>query len=314
MDLVQLPTHITQSPKWGEFKTRTGTPAVRCGEVQFTLHKIPLIPYHIGYCPKINPEKINWEEIRRIGKENRCVAIRFDCPNVIKGYKSEELENIFQEHGVKAPRSTFAKHTVLLDLTPNEETLLAQMKSKTRYNIHYAERHGIRVEEQTNEEGLEIFLNLQRDTAKRQKFLIHPDAYYQTLFETLNPHGMVRILVAKHEENNLAAYMLLSYQGVLYYPYGGSSTEKRNFFPSNLLMWEAIRLGKHLGCHLMDMWGATADENDPWWGFTRFKLGYGGKLVEFIDSYDLVVNKPIYKAFNLAYGSFWKMVDLFRRG
>jgi len=308
----QLPTHITQSPGWGEFKTKMGTPAVRCDGVQLTLHKIPLIPYHIGYCPKVDPEKINWEGIKTAGKENRCVAIRFDCPNVIKRVVSEEMEKAFQKHCVKSPRNTFAKHTIFLDLTPDEETLLAQMKPKTRYNIRYAMRNKITVEEQTNKEGLKIFLALQRETAKRQKFLIHPDNYFRTLFETLKTRKMVHILVAKHNAQNLAAYVLLNYQGVLYYPYGGSSIEKRNLFPSNLLMWEALRLGKELGCTLMDMWGATDDKNDPWWGFTRFKLGYGGKLVEFIGSYDLVTNRPIYITFNLAYGGFWKIVNLLR--
>jgi len=312
MDLEQLPTHITQSTAWGEFKTKMGTAAVRTGETQFTLHKIPAIPYYIGYCPKVNPTSINWEEIRQSGEAARCAAIRFDCPNIIKKHQGTKEEQL-QKHCLKAAKSTFAKHTVFLDLTPNKDTLLSQMKTKTRYNTRYAQRHGVVVTEKTDEGGLRIFLKLQRETATRQKFLIHPDEYYRTLFDTLRPHGMVHILVAEHQTQPLAAYLLLSHQGVLYYPYGGSTTAKRNLFPSNLLMWEAILLGKHLNCRLMDMWGATTAKDDPWWGFTRFKLGYGGELVEFIDSYDLVINKPIYNAFNFAYGAFWKANEILRK-
>jgi len=317
MNITHLPLHIVQSPEWGEFKTRMGTKAIQVGEIQFTLHKIPFTPHYIGYCPKVNPEKIDWEGLRQAGKENRCAAIRFDCPNVIKVRQGKgELPNpeeILKQHCQRAPRNTFAKHTIFLDLTPDEETLLARMKPKTRYNIHYAERHGITVEENTDEEGLNIFLKLQRETAQRQKFLIHSDSYFRTLLETLKTHRMIHILIAKHRGESLAAYLLLNHQGVLYYPYGGSYTEKRNLFPSNLLMWEAVRLGKTLGCKLFDMWGATTDKKDPWWGFTRFKLGYGGELVEFIDSYDLVLNPLIYQTFNLAYGGFWKANEILKK-
>ena len=347
MNYQSLPEHIVQSEMWGKFKTKMGTKAVQAGGAQFTLHKIPLLPYYIGYCPKVNPEKIKCEALQKAGKEHHCAAIRFDCPNVIKnsfipghsgasvasdrisetlsaptsrglqsdGSLTKKTGRLLKQHCHPAPHNTFAKRSVFLDITPSEEKLLAKMKSKTRYNIRYAERQGITVEERTNQEGLEMFLNLQQETAQRQGFLIHSNKYYRTLFETLNPRKMVHILVAnaKNTKKTLAAYMLFNYKNVLYYPYGGSSVEKRNFFPSNLLMWEAIRLGKHLGCNLFDMWGATANETDPWWGFTRFKLGYGGELVEFIDSYDLVINPLIYTIFNLAYSAFWKINRTLRK-
>ena len=42
-------------------------------------------------------------------------------------------------------------------------------------------------------------------------------------------------------------------------------------------------------------------------GYTKFKLGYGGELVGFMDSHDFVINRTIYKAFNVTYGLFWKL-------
>ena len=48
------------------------------------------------------------------------------------------------------------------------------------------------------------------------------------------------------------------------------------------------------------MWGAVAPNtpsSDPWYGFHRFKEGYGGKLVSFIGAYDLVINPALYKIF-----------------
>jgi len=47
----------------------------------------------------------------------------------------------------------------------------------------------------------------------------------------------------------------------------------------------------------MDMWGALGpnpDRNDPWYGFHKFKEGYGAKHVEYVGSYDFVINKNLY--------------------
>jgi len=71
---------------------------------------------------------------------------------------------------------------------------------------------------------------------------------------------------------------------------------------NNLIAWEAIKLGKKLDCKNFDMWGAldpNASTKNPWFGFHRFKMGYGGKLVEYIGTYDLVFNWPIYLFFTL---------------
>ena len=73
---------------------------------------------------------------------------------------------------------------------------------------------------------------------------------------------------------------------------------------ANLLMWEAIKLGKKLGAKQFDMWGSLPpnyDQNHSWAGFTRFKEGYGTKFVEMIGSYDLVINPLLYWLYNFGY-------------
>jgi len=77
----------------------------------------------------------------------------------------------------------------------------------------------------------------------------------------------------------------------------------------NLLMWEVIKLGKKLGCKSLDMWGSLGpnpNKKDDWYGFHRFKQGYGGNLVEFIGSYDLVINQKLYPIYKTADLARWK--------
>jgi len=320
--ITDLPTHIVQSKEWGKFKSKMGTKAVRVGGVQFTLHRIPGTTLNLGYCPKVNPKEINWEEIREVGVKHNCVAIRFDIPNVIKRDETDlkGIKESFLGNCIPSPKDTFAKWNVLLDISKPEEELMKNLHKKTRYNIRLAEKRGVKVREVSNQEGLETFLELNRETAKRQKFFIHPDEYYEAAFSQLRKEKMAHILVAYYEMVPLNAYMLFNDGKVLYYPYGASSDKYRNLMSANLIMWEAIKLGKKLGCKLFDMWGAAPprEENLPrrsrgvggWWGFTRFKLGYSGEHVEFMDSYDLVLNQNMYRLFNLADRLRWMVLSL----
>ena len=292
--------HICQSPEWGEVKTKIGTPAVRVGEVQFTLHKVPLLPFNVGYCPKVDVEKIDWEKLKVAGKEHNCIFIKIESNEAVS------------RDDIKKAKPIFATQTILLDLTKPEEELLVSMKQKTRYNVRLAQKKGVVVEERNDEESLEIFLKLQKETVKRQGFFVHPDSYYRTVWEVLRPKGMAHLLIAQVENTPVVAWLLLKYQDTLYYPYGGSSTEFKKYMASNLMMWEAIKLGKKLGCKTFDVWGATDDKTDPWYGFTRFKLGYGGQLVSFPGAYDLVLKPVWYKVFILADKLRWLLLNLCR--
>ena len=312
--------HICQSPEWGEVKTKIGTPAVRVGDVQFTLHKVPFLPFNVGYCPKVDAEKIDWEELKEAGRKHRCIFVKIE-PNQPVGTQLLSTQRLGKAKPI------FATQTILLDLTKSEEELLAGMKQKTRYNVRLAQKKGVVVEDppkagRSDEEALEIFLKLQKETAKRQGFFVHPDKYYRTVWEVLHPKGMAHILIALVEQktmNNeqlttpLVAWMLLKYGETFYYPYGGSSEKFKNYMASNLMMWEAIKLGKRLGCKTFDLWGATDDESDPWYGFTRFKLGYGGQLVSSPGAYDLVLNSLLYWPFIWADKLRWWVLNFLKQ-
>lgn len=308
--MEKFPPHVVQSKEWGEFKTKMGTPAVSVNGVQFTLHKIPLTPYFVGYCPKIIPDNIDWPKLFESGKEHNCTHIKIDVPNTDKSYKPEVS-------GFKLipATPTFAENTYLLDLTKSEEALLKAMHHKTRYNIKLAQRKGVKVEERKNSEAVSIFIKLQKETAQIQKFFIHPDNYYKTLWQMFSPKGLAHILVAKYRNEPLVSYFLLRYRETLYYTYGGSSSKYKNFMASNLIMWESIRLGKNLGCKIFDMWGALGENpnpKDPWYGFHRFKQGYGGNLVSFPGTWDLVIRPLPYNVFKIADKIRWLFLRLKR--
>ena len=301
----RLDNHIVQSPVWAKFRSAVGTKAVTVGKVYFTLHKVPAHPFFIAYCPKVNPEEVDFEAMRKEARQHRAVVVRFDVPNVINDETNRQVrayKKRFEKYCVPSAKETFSRYNVLLDLTPSEEEILKKAKSKTRYNVRLAERQGVTV---TASDDLETFYRLYQETARRQGFYIKSFDYFATMRKLLKPQGMFYLYEARYQGQPLVAWILMKYQKTLYYQYGSSTRQHREVMPSYALMWEAIKLGKKLGCRTFDLWGATQDETDPWWGFTRFKLGFGGELVEYLPSYDLVINPFLYHLFNFEYRIVW---------
>ena len=313
---TQHMTHIVQSPEWGEFKTKYGTKTVRVGNIQYTVHKMPFTDNYYAYCPKVDPFEINWNQLEESLKQNNCFVINFDIPNVIAGTEeSKRAEEILKQKGEPSPKDTFAKHNLLLDLTKPEEEIFAKFHTKNRYNIRYAQKSGVKVRQGTSDKDFEVFYELLKDTSIRQKYYIHPKEYYELIWKLLQPKGIAHILLAGFNKEVLASWMLLTYENVLYYPYGGSAAKLQNLFPSNLIGWEAIRFGKLKECHSFDMWGAAEDlqnKEDPWYGFTSFKIKFGAKHVQYIDSYDFILNKTIHILFNTANDLRWKILKVLK--
>jgi len=124
---------------------------------------------------------------------------------------------------------------------------------------------------------------------------------------------MLRVFTAVYEEKVLVSWIMFVFNGVLYYPYGASRSIHRDVMASNLMMWEMIRFGKQQGCKSFDMWGSLGpepNEKDPWFGFHRFKKGFGGELVEFLGTYDLVTNPPLYPIYRIVEDLRWKALRL----
>jgi lipid II:glycine glycyltransferase (peptidoglycan interpeptide bridge formation enzyme) len=301
----KLVTHVIQSFEWGEFRKSfgmvkryfifEGNKPVRA--FQITFHKIPYTNKFVGYLPKGPfPDYELAKALQKIGKEQDCAFIKIE-PDVYKD-DTREISPLFKQ----SPKSLFTKHNFILDLTSSEEVILKNMHPKTRYNIKVAEKHGVKVEERVDDDAFNIYLKLYFETTKRQGYHGHNESYHKKVWDILKQNNMARILIASYEGEPLTAWMLFNFNNNLYYPYGGSSKSHPEVMANNLVAWEAIKLGKKLKLKSFDMWGALSenpDPKDPFIGFHRFKKGYGGKLVEYIGTFDLVLNWPIYLLFTI---------------
>lgn len=307
----KLARHPLQSWAWGEFRKETGVGLSRLMEenkkvketFQITWHKIPYTKFCIGYCPKsVIPDREAIEGIKRMAQKKGAVFVKFEPNEKISAETIKKITNLGKDFNWVKGKPLFTKYTFQLDIAKSEEELLKNMHQKTRYNLRLAQKKGVEIIEDNSEQGFEDYWKLMEETTKRQGFFAHGKGYHRKMWKNMTGSGMGHLFKAVYQGKTLTTWMIFILNDILYYPYGASSNENREVMASNLMMWEVIRYGKKQGCKLFDMWGSLGpepDERDPWYGFHRFKQGYGAELVEFLGSYDLVVRPGLYKIYEL---------------
>jgi lipid II:glycine glycyltransferase (peptidoglycan interpeptide bridge formation enzyme) len=193
------------------------------------------------------------------------------------------------------------KNTVLMDLNPSEEQLLAQMKQKTRYNIRLAEKKGV-VLRVGNPNDFGMLYRMYAETSMRDGFVIRDEAYYKTVWNSFMKSGepACEPLIADVNGEPVAAIFVFYFAGRAYYVYGMSRDVHREKMPTYLLQWDAMKRAKLKGCTVYDLWGApdVFDESDSMWSVYRFKEGLGGKVVRTLGAWDFAPNPFWYKLYS----------------
>ena len=184
----------------------------------------------------------------------------------------------------------------------SEDDVLKGMNQLWRRNIKKAAKEGVVVEQGTRSD-LKAFHDLYVHTAERDHFTPRGLAYFETMYDALSAEapGRITLWLARHDGDLVASTIAIRVGSHAWYSYGASSTEKREVRGSNAVQWEMIRDALANGAEVYDLRGITdtLDASDPHVGLIQFKVGTGGEAVEYVGEWDLPLNKPLYKAFDL---------------
>lgn len=200
----------------------------------------------------------------------------------------------------KANTDILPSNTILMDLNHSADFLLGGMKPKTRYNINLSLRKGVKVRS-LGLESLEVWYELYRQTAARNRFFLHDISYFRIVLsaranDTLSPAD-VYLLVAEVDGKPLAAMFLViaAHRGT--YLYGASASDNRNYMATYALQWRAMQIAKEKGCTEYDFFGVAprADVSHPMYGLYRFKKGFGGQVYHRLGCWDYPLNKDMYQ-------------------
>jgi peptidoglycan pentaglycine glycine transferase (the first glycine) len=221
----------------------------------------------------------------------------------------EDMAGKLNQTGFRVSTQTIQPpRTILVDLEGDEDAILGRMKQKTRYNIRLAGRKGVIVRPW---DDIATYAAMTQETAERDAFGAHNQAYFQTAYDLFHLTGMCELLVAEVEGEPVAALMVFAHGRRAWYLYGASRDTHREKMPTYLLQWEAMRWAKSKGCQVYDLWGIPdADENsleaqftsrsDGLWGVYRFKRGFGGTVSRTMGAWDRIYNPFVYGLYQAA--------------
>ncbi len=262
-------------------------------------------------------------DLQSFAKKQGAIFLKMD-PDVVLGTGVPSSEEDVVDNGGQAVMSELKrrgweyasdqiqfKNTVLVDLSPSEEEMLARMKQKTRYNVRLAEKKGVALRIGTQKD-ISMLYRMYAETSVRDGFVIRDEGYYKTVWEIFmtnaaapvsslqSPIPIAEPLIAEVDGEPVAAIFVFYFAGRAYYIYGMSRNAHREKMPTYLLQWEAMKRAKANGCTVYDLWGApdVFDESDSMWGVYRFKEGLGGKVVRTLGAWDFAPSPLWYKIYS----------------
>ncbi|MEU6282314.1 peptidoglycan bridge formation glycyltransferase FemA/FemB family protein [Streptomyces sp. NPDC047028] len=176
------------------------------------------------------------------------------------------------------------------------------LNQQWRRNIKKAEKAGVKIV-RGGYEDLPVFYGLYGETAERDRFLPRPLPYFQRMWTALTAEhpDRMRLYLAHHDGEVLAAATMLVVGSHVWYSYGASTNRRREVQPNNAMQWRMMCDAHELGAHVYDFRGITdtLEESNHLLGLLRFKVGAGGEAVEYLGEWDFPLNRLLHKALDL---------------
>jgi len=299
-------SHFLQLPLWGNLKKDFGwEPHYLLFQKQFPILALkrnmfpgfsklyipmgPNIPCNDEECVEVFMQQIkNYAHDQGVA----CLKIEPEIENgnvfVRRVLEDEEFE--------LSPLHFQFKGTMLLDLRSTEEELLANFKSKTRYNIRLAKKKNVEVALSDKVEDLQWFYEVFRRTGLRKGYRTNAWPYYKKIWNAFIKAGKAQFFYSEHEGEKLGGILAYYHNKKAWYIYSSDSGEKRNLMGSYLLLWETMKWLKEKGVESYDLWGipVTSEHTDSFEGVYRFKSGFQGKEVEWLGCWNYF-SSPFWK-------------------
>lgn len=269
--LIGVMLAITENAKRGKYITVPGGPIIDWSDKAV-----------VDICLK---------DISQQAKNQDCSFVRIR-PQI---EQTDEVISYFSSLGfITAPMHLGAEQTHQLDITLSEETLFAQMRKSTRYEIKKAEKTNITISSSRNPADIRTFYDLQLETARRQNFVPFSYDFLHEQFKIFARQNKAILYSAYQGEMLLAQAFIIFYGNEAVYHYGGSTLAGRKYPGAYAIQWEAIKEAKRRGCTRYNFWGVADDPTHRYYSLSIFKRGFGGYDFTYLHAQDLVVNSWLY--------------------
>jgi len=297
--------NVFQSKQFAQQKVLSSwTPRyVLAGDIALTILEKPVFCLgRLWYIPKgpgiTSPVQLGdmLPALRQFAANNGVFAIKIE-PELIK---TNDAVAALSEYGL-VPVHYIQPNlsTVLIDLTPDIDTILTGLNQKGRHAIRRAERDGVTVKRvETNDENCRMFYELLTETANVQGFAgsIRPYDYYLQFWQRFAAATMGQLFLAYFDGQVVAGAFALVFGDKSTYKDGASRRVDGAYGVTHLVQWHVIQWAKEKGATVHDLCGTPpSDQIDnkdhPWYGVGLFKTSFRKEVTDYVGAFDIVV-KP----------------------
>ncbi len=232
--------------------------------------------------------------VEPLRRKHHLVSARIAPKAVVGSPGADAWEQGLEQYGYRWDKVAVAPtKTILVDLTAEEDEMLARMESKTRYNIRLSQRRGVTTQIATGEDLLkeqallDQFAAVLQQNFQRLKMKAPSIKFLERICQAFGDNYYVVFAhLSNGEPGAVASYIL--YGDTISYQMNGSTEAGRHDFAANAAVWAGMLAGKRRGCSWLDFDGIADErykEDEEWEGFTRFKSGFGGEVITFMGSF-----------------------------
>lgn len=191
--------------------------------------------------------------------------------------------------------------TVVVDLEPSQDEIIAAFHQKTRYNIRLAERKGVTAgPAELTPENMKLMYSLMQSSQGRGGYYMRPNAYFEQAWRVYAKHASGQLFFAKYEGKVLAGAFVTYLGQKALYKDGGSIREHREVQPMYALQWAAMRWLRDQGVKRYDLHGVPPadrldDPTHPFAGLARFKTGFQPRITTYAGVIEVPLNASAYR-------------------
>ena len=237
-------------------------------------------------------------ELKNFAAQQGVFAIKIE-PEILE---TDASQRSLRELGlISTPAVQPNTSTVVIDLSPALEDVLAGFNQKGRHAINRAIRDGVTAKPvELSEANMRTMFNLLASTAAgRFESSLRSYEYYKHFWQRFASSGHGQLFFAYVDNQVVAAAYCLYLGKKGLYKDGASIREKITYGASHLLQWEIMSWMKTQGVTSYDLCGtphssAIDDPSHKFHGVGRFKTSFNKHVTDYVGAYDLVVNPRAY--------------------
>jgi len=278
-----------QTKEWEGIHRAMNRKTWRLKNILVVRHDLPR-GFNYLYCPRPvfrdTPLREFLAAVEGVARQEKSLFLKIDP---VEALAVSGLDARFRTSDPLQPRQT-----TVIDLSQSDEELLRAMHEKTRYNIGLAERKEVEVVpilHNNVKDDFATFWSLLSTTAEREEFFLHDRGYYELLAGLRTRDVANELFFAKIKDTVVAAALINFHRDPVSgingatYLHGASLRDNKEAMAPHLLHWRIMQEAKQRQFQFYDLWGINEKR---WPGLTRFKLGFGGQVIECPASCDIV--------------------------